>query len=110
MAVTEILGWVILIVCVPLNVVATFLLYKTYRQASHLRVLRERCIVAAITTLLVLVFGLIFVNNDQPFPPLNLAATKVLTRVVMLLMATVPAIGWILLYRSIGRGDNRPKP
>lgn len=96
------LGLVTLVIGVPLNVVASLLLLRKFRQARHLRVLRERVIVAVITTLMVLVFGLIFVNNDQEVPPLADAATKLITRIVMGVMAIVPALSWILMYRRFG--------
>lgn len=94
------LGLINLVIGVPLNVVATFLLWKKSREVPKLRVLRERFIVAVITTILVLVFGLIFVNNDQVVPPLSEVATKYITRIVMAAMAIVPAAGWVLLYRA----------
>jgi hypothetical protein len=104
MELTDFLAWVAL-ACVPLNVVATLLLLKTSRKAPSLRVLKERYIVAAITTFVVLFFALVFVNNDQTVPPLSLQTTKVVTRIAMIAMGTVPAVGWILLYRAIGRSD-----
>jgi hypothetical protein len=105
MELTDVLAWVTLVVCVPLNVAATLLLLKTSRKAPSLRVLRERYIVAAITTFVVLFFALIFVNNDQTIPPLSIDTTKIVTRIAMIAMGTVPAVGWILLYRAIGRAD-----
>jgi hypothetical protein len=101
MGLNEVLAWVTLLVAVPLCVVATLLLLKKARQAPYLRVLRERYHVSGATTFLVLFFALIFVNNDQPIPPLSLDTTKIITRVAMLSFALVSAVGWILLYRSL---------
>jgi hypothetical protein len=109
MELTDVLAWVTLVSCVPLNVVATLLLLKSSRKAPALRVLRERYIVAAITTVVVLFFALVFVNNDQDVPPLSLETTKIITRIAMIVMGTVPAVGWILLYRAFGRADKNPQ-
>ena len=102
---TQWLGLLVLVVGVPLNVVATYLLLRKYREARHLRVLRERVVVAVITTVSVLFFGLVFVNNDQPIPPLDVDTTKWITRSVMLALAVIPAASWILIYRTLGRSD-----
>lgn len=93
------LGLATLLVGFPLSVIAAFLLWKTSKRAPTLRVLRERYITAVITAVLVGIFGLIFVNNDQPIPPLSLDATKIITRGVMLVMAIVPAVMWLRLYQ-----------
>lgn len=102
MAFTAILAWLTLGVGVPLNVLAAYLLRRKSREAPKLRVLRERYIVAVVGTVLVLFFGLIFVNNDQTTPPLSLDATKVITRLAMLGFALVAAVGWLLLYHALG--------
>lgn len=44
--------------------------------------------------------GLIFVNNDRPIPPLSVEATKIITRSLTLVLAIVPAVAWLRLYRS----------
>lgn len=100
---TAVLAWLTLAVGVPLNVVAALLLLKKSRQAPGLRVLRERFLVAVVTTVVVLFFGLIFVNNDQLVPPLDVDTTKWITRLAILGLATVPAVGFIRLYRSTRR-------
>jgi hypothetical protein len=98
-----VLALLTLLVGVPLNVAAAYLLRRKSREAPHLRVLRERFVVSVITTIMVLVFGLIFVNNDQEVPPLNEVATKLITRFVMLGMAIIPAVSWLFIYRALGR-------
>lgn len=100
MELTAWLGLAVLVVGAPLNVLAAWLLLQKSRQAPHLRVLRERYTLAVITTLLVIIFGVIFVNNDQDVPPLADTATKLITRALMLVMAVVPAASWIRLYHS----------
>jgi hypothetical protein len=103
MELTEWLGLLTLVIGVPLNVAATLLLLRKSREAPHLRVLRERFLVAVVTTVAVLLFGLIFVNNDQTVPPLDLETTKWITRLAMLGLAVIPAAGWILVWRKLGR-------
>jgi hypothetical protein len=105
---TVALALLTLLVGVPLNVIATYLLLRKSREAPHLRVLRERFVVAAITTIVVLVFGIIFVNNDREIPWLGLDATKLITRVAMLGIAIIPAVSWLFIYRALGRREERP--
>lgn len=99
MELTVALAWVVLLVGVPLNVITTMLLLGKSRQAPGLRVLRERFITALVVTIVVLFFGVIFVNNDREVPWLGLDATKLITRFAMLGMAVIPAVGWLLIYR-----------
>lgn len=102
---TSVLAWLTVLVAVPLNAVAALLLLKKSREAPHLRVLRERFIVAVVTTLVVAFFGAIFINNDQTIPPLSLDATKWITRLAMLTLALVSAGGWLWIYFSSRRSD-----
>jgi hypothetical protein len=104
---TAVLAWLTLALGVPLNVTTAFLLRQKSRQAPHLRVLKERFIVSVITTVVVLTFGLIFVNNDQLVPPLDVDTTKLITRLAMLGIAIIPAASWILIYRALGRSRGR---
>lgn len=104
---TKVLAWLVVLVAVPLNIVAAFLLLRKSREAPHLRVLRERFIVAVVTTVVVLFFGLIFLNNDRLVPPLSLDATKWITRLAMLTLALTSAGGWLWIYFSSGR-SNKP--
>ena len=55
--------------------------------------------VATAVLLLVLIFGVVFVNNDLVIPVVSFADTKFLTRFVMLGVATIPASYWAFLYR-----------
>ena len=103
MELTVFLAWAVLLVGVPLNVTVTILLMRKWRQAPSLRVLKERCIVSLVLTFVLLFFGVIFVNNDQTVPPIGLDATKVITRLAMLGLAIIPAVGWLVIYRKSGR-------
>lgn len=103
MELTVLLALLTLFVGVPLNAVVTVMLLRESRRLPHLRVLRERFIAAAAVLLTTIVFGLIFVNNDQSLPPLDLVATKVITRVAMLVVGIVPAAYWLWLYLYRGK-------
>ena len=100
---TNLLGLVVLLVGTPLNVIVTVMLWRRSMRYPELRVLRERAVTASLVLLTVVVFGLIFVNNDTLPPPLDVVITKWVTRVVLLLLAIVPALYWLLLYRSASR-------
>jgi hypothetical protein len=99
----ELIGRLTLFIAVPLNVVVTLMLLHQSRLHPKLRVLRERFIAAAAVLFTLVVFGLIFVNNDQAAPPLNEDATKIITRLAMLVVGVVPAAYWLWLYRAGGR-------
>lgn len=98
MDVTAIMAWATLAVAFPLNAVAAFLLLKKSRQRPDLDILKERFITAVATTLLVLFFGMVFVNNDQTVPPLGLDTTKWITRGVLLAVALVVGGGWLRIW------------
>jgi hypothetical protein len=68
-------------------------------RADH-RVLRERGITATVVLLVVVVFGLIFTNNDLIPPPFNSESTKIVTRFAILSLAIIPAAYWLILYRN----------
>lgn len=103
MDLTAVLAWLTLLVAFPLNAFAAVLLYREYRSMPSLRVLRERFIVACAMTFLVLFFGLIFVNNDRTIPPVSLEATKYITRAAILAAGLITALGWLLLFNTIGK-------
>lgn len=94
-----VLAWLVILVGIPLNVGVAVLLLRKYRKAPHLRVLRERFVAELAVLLVVVVFGLIFANNDTLPPPLDTDATKLITRAAVLIIAIVPATYWLLLYR-----------
>ena len=103
MELTVFLGWMTLLLGVSLNMAVTVLLFRKWRQAPYLRVLRERFIVSLVLTVVLIQFGVIFVNNDQALPWLGLDATKLITRSAMLMLAVIPAVGWLLIYRKSNR-------
>jgi hypothetical protein len=98
--IATLLGLLVLVVGVPLNVYVVVRLRQLHRQNPDLLVLRERGIVGTAVLINVVVFGLIFVNNDIVPPILGIDLTKLITRVVVLFMAIVPALYWLRLYRD----------
>jgi uncharacterized membrane protein len=100
MSIDGIIALLVVFVGIPLNVYIFNRLLGLSHARPDLRVLRERTIVAFFVLLFVVVFGLVFLNNDATIPPLSTEWTKIITRTVTLLAATVPALYWIRLYRS----------
>lgn len=100
MTLAQILGILTLVVGVPLNLYVTHKLWRLSMSAPGIRVLRERALVATIVLATAVIFGLIFMNNDLPEPLLTGEATKLITRAVLLVLATVPAAYWLWLYRG----------
>lgn len=98
MTFTTILAILTLVVGVPLNAYVTRRLWMLSRARPDILVLRERAIAATAVLILVLVFGLIFLNNDLIPPIVSFVDTKLLTRGVMLFVAVVPASYWLLIY------------
>lgn len=92
------LGLLTLVVGVPLNLVVTVLLWRRSVNAPDIKVLRERLVASCAVLLVVTVFGLIFVNNDQAIPPLDTDTTRLITRAAMLVVGLVPATYWLALY------------
>lgn len=99
MDVPQLLGVLVLVVGVPLNLIVAVLLWRAVRARPSLRVLRERLVAEVAVLLTVIVFGLIFLNNDTTAPPLPVDLTKLITRSVMLFVAIVPALYWLRLFR-----------
>lgn len=99
MTVDELLGRLVLLIGVPLNLYVTAKLLVLARSQPTFRVLRERAIVAVCVLLVVVVFGLIFLNNDTIPPFFGTDTTKIITRIAVLIVATVPALYWLRLYR-----------
>ena len=87
-----------LVVGVPLNLLVTRRLWILARADVANLALRDRAIIASAVLILVVVFGLIFLNNDLIPPPISFVDTKLITRGVMLLVAIVPASYWLLIY------------
>lgn len=95
--ISTVLALLVLFVGVPLNVLVTVRCLIRVRQAPHIRVLRERFIAATFVLLGVVVFSLIFLNNDTLPPPFDVGFTKVVTRFAWLVIAIVPAVYWLVL-------------
>jgi hypothetical protein len=56
--------------------------------------------VALAVLVTIVVYGLIFLNNDLVPPPFSLDVTKYLTRIAMVVLALGPAAYWLWLYRG----------
>lgn len=95
----NLLGLLTLLIGVPLNLAVVVMLGSRSRARPELLVLRERFVTALALLVLVLIFGLVFVNNDTIPPWLDLATTKIVTRFTMLVAAVVPAAMWLWIYR-----------
>lgn len=98
MSLPNLLATLVLVVGVPLNLLVTALLWRHSRDHPHIHVLGERFIAALSVLVLVVVFGLIFLNNDRLPPWLTTDVTKIITRFVLLGVATIPALYWLRLY------------
>ena len=103
MSVPTILATLVLVVGVPLNLYVSLRLWRLSRQAPDVPFLRERAVVSLAVFLLVLIFGIIFLNNDVEVPFLRFDDTKFYTRLAMLGVAVIPATYWLILTRSVGR-------
>lgn len=98
MSLTSALATLVLVVGVPLNVLVTVLLWRQALTHPDVLVLRDRLIAAISVLVLVIVFALIFLNNDTLPPWLATDTTKVITRFVVLGVAVVPALYWLGLW------------
>jgi hypothetical protein len=96
--VPAILAWLVIFIAVPVNWLVVAGLLRLSRGQPSNRVLRDRLLVAAMLSVVVTVFGVVFVNNGMESPPLGLPQTQVLTRVAILALA-IPALYWLSLYR-----------
>jgi len=94
------LAFVVLFVGVPLNLYVVHRLWQLVRAEPDNAVLRDRVIVALAVLLLIVVFGLIFLNNDLDAPVVSFADTKLGTRTVAVILAIVPASYWLWIYRG----------
>jgi hypothetical protein len=106
MPLPNILAIAVLLVGVPLNVIVTIMLFRRSREAPTIKVLRERMVVSAVLLLALVVFGLIFLNNDTLPPPFDVTLTKIVTRSAMLLLAVVPASYFLFLYWIDTNGES----
>ena len=100
MTLANVLGLLVLVIGVPLNLYLVFRLHGLAKAHPDAWVLHERARLAVIVLVIVVVFGLIFVNNDTLPPPLNTDSTKLITRAALLTLAIVPAVSWLWRYRK----------
>jgi uncharacterized protein YneF (UPF0154 family) len=94
------IGALTLVVGVPLNVYVVRKLRRLVRETPWNGVIRERAITAVVILLVIGVFGPVFVNNDRPIPFVDPFVGRVVTRLVIAVLAIVPASYWIWLYRK----------
>jgi hypothetical protein len=90
----------LVILSLPLNLYVIRRMFKESKAIPRNKVLKHDIVVAGCVILFIIVYGSIFVNNDQAVPPLSLAATKIITRVVALVIAYAPAGVWAWMYRG----------
>ena len=100
MSLANLLGLLVLVVGVPLNLYVARRLRGLAKANPDAWVLHERARLAVIVLIVVVVFGLIFVNNDTLPPPLSGDVTKLITRAALLILAIVPAVSWLWRYRK----------
>ena len=100
MSFTTVLATLVLVLGVPLNLYVSVRLWRLSRMAPDVPLLRERAIVSVAVFLLVLVFGIVFLNNDVAVPFLRFEDTKLYTRLAMLAVAIIPATYWLILTRD----------
>jgi hypothetical protein len=105
MPLPNLLALAVLFIGVPLNAIVTVMLLRRARANPTIKVLHERMVVSAVVLLLLVVFGLIFLNNDTLPPPFNTDLTKLITRFAMLVIALVPPGYWLWLYLFDGDAD-----
>lgn len=98
MSLAELLADLVVFVALPLNWLAATLQWRLSNIVPAIRVLRERAVAATALSLIVTIFALIFLNNDQPVPLLNGEVTKLLTRGTILIFSTIPALYWLRLW------------
>lgn len=99
MSLPTLIALAVLIVGVPLNLYVTIRLWRLAGARPRLRVVRDRSIVSATVLVIVVVFGLIFLNNDWTPTFLSGDTTKIITRLAILVLAVVPASFWLWIYR-----------
>ena len=99
MSITAILAAIVLVVGIPLNAYVTVKLWRLALAEKQLGVLRDRAIVATTVLFVVVVFGLLFVNNDLLPPPIDFPTTKFISRTALLIVALGPAAYWLRIYR-----------
>lgn len=102
MTIAQILGILTPTVGVPLLALASLVLWRTVRK-YHNPVTRVQAIGVNVVLLHAFVFGLIFLNNDQPVPWLDLATTKIITRGIEFVEAVVVAV--TVLWLFLPKGD-----
>jgi hypothetical protein len=102
MSLSDLLTVAVIFVALPLSWLVAVLLWNLSRGNPKLYVLRAHAVAALAIAIIVTVFTIVFVNNNLAVPPpLDLDATKIITRGTILVVSTVSALYWLLLvWRS----------
>ena len=95
-----ILAGLTVFVAMPLSWYVAWRLWRLSRGYRANRVIRQQAIAAVALALIVTLFAIVFINNDQQVPPLTPAQTRVMTRGALLLLSVIPALYWLYLYRG----------
>ena len=99
MTVADALAFLVVFVTVPLNWYVTYRLWRLSRANRDVRVLHERAITSTALSVIVTVFGLVFLNNGMTNPILDATATRLITRTATFAL-TLPAAYSLWLYRG----------
>lgn len=100
MGIPEILAIMVVAIAAPLNWFVAWRLWYLSHLDPKVWTLRSAAISATGIAVIVTVFALVFLNNGQPFPPLDAFETQLITRTTLLILSTVPAIYWLRRYKK----------
>lgn len=98
MTLPSVLAWLVILVAVPVNWAVVLRLRLLYRERPDNRVLRDRLLVSIVLSMVITIFGAVFLNNGLAVPGLSPFETMVLTRLAVLSLS-FPALYWLFLYR-----------
>jgi hypothetical protein len=94
---SDVLAVLVVLVAVPLSWLVTVILWRLARQSPGTWVLRERAIIQTAVAILVTVFALIFLNNGMEVPFFDNEATRLITRVAVLVLPTGTSLYFLWL-------------
>lgn len=102
MTLSTVLAFAVVLVAAPLSWIVFLMLRRQTRHLPGNKVLRAQAWASFSLAVIVTVFAIVFVNNEQAVPPLDLEATRILTRGALLLVSVASSLYWIRLYRNRG--------
>ena len=91
--------FIIIIVLVPVNWLATALLWRLSRAHPEIATLRERMIASVVLSIVLTIFALVIVNLAVG-GPLDAAGALTVRRLLVVIL-TLPALYWLWLYRHL---------